>query len=275
MKRRVVARRSGRVNSPCARNGLRVSRSQVSCLIGILETSVAALPSQPDVRTRLDGVWFHHRVSWTPAANNRPRRFYADEIYGWPRCNSPTETDRRSQINLGKRRDESTSLLSLSPSLLLSFSRVRAHVCWTRATTLLHPLLLFHHLHLLHLFPSVPSLCSWQALRWKLLNKSLIRNSPRDSCTDNKLFVPFSELCFSVARQRLSRAMFASLPRDDHHERHISFRCSSSITLALFRPMAHIFSRNRRIRYTGVTERRQLVFARPSKRRKISSKRRA
>lgn len=66
--------------------------------------------AQPDVRTRLDGVWFHHRVSWTPAANNRPRRFYAVEIYGWPRCNSPTETDRRSQINLGKRCDESTKL---------------------------------------------------------------------------------------------------------------------------------------------------------------------
>ncbi|TGZ32742.1 Uncharacterized protein DBV15_00884 [Temnothorax longispinosus] len=31
----------------------------------------------PDVRTRPDGVRFHHRVSWTPAANNRPRRSYA------------------------------------------------------------------------------------------------------------------------------------------------------------------------------------------------------
>lgn len=51
----------------------------------------------------LDGVWFHHRVSWTPAANNRPRRFYTGEIYDWPRCNSPTETDHRSQINSGKR----------------------------------------------------------------------------------------------------------------------------------------------------------------------------
>ena len=37
----------------------------------------------------------------------RPRRIIAHEdstrtkIYGWPRCNSPTETDRRSQINFG------------------------------------------------------------------------------------------------------------------------------------------------------------------------------
>lgn len=47
------------------------------CPIGILETAVAALQAQPDVRTRPDGVRFHHRVSWTPAANNRPRRSYA------------------------------------------------------------------------------------------------------------------------------------------------------------------------------------------------------
>ncbi|CAL1687278.1 unnamed protein product [Lasius platythorax] len=50
---------------------------QVRCPIGILETAVATLLAQPDVRTRLDGVRFHHRVSWTPAANNRPRRSYA------------------------------------------------------------------------------------------------------------------------------------------------------------------------------------------------------
>lgn len=50
---------------------------QVRCPIGILETAVAALRAQPDVRTRPDGVRFHHRVSWTPAANNRPRRSYA------------------------------------------------------------------------------------------------------------------------------------------------------------------------------------------------------
>lgn len=50
---------------------------QVRCPIGILETAVPALRAQPDVRTRPDGVRFHHRVSWTPAANNRPRRSYA------------------------------------------------------------------------------------------------------------------------------------------------------------------------------------------------------
>jgi len=62
-----------RKNSSCTAYQL----GQVRCPIGILETAVAALQAQPDVRTRPDGVRFHHRVSWTPAANNRPRRSYA------------------------------------------------------------------------------------------------------------------------------------------------------------------------------------------------------